>query len=110
MPKARDNYQVTATALPELITNLNFLFQRFADRMDKIEGIRGAPKMESDLSMTANQITDVGTGTEGDDAAIRDDLLGTGPTFAGLTVTGDACIEGKIEVKDSDGNIIHSME
>lgn len=39
----KENLQVNATDLPGLIYQLNFLLQRIADRLDKLEGIRGTP-------------------------------------------------------------------
>jgi hypothetical protein len=40
MPKSRDSSLISAADVPELVNQLNFILQRFADRLDKIEGIR----------------------------------------------------------------------
>ena len=50
MAKTRDNYQITGQTVEELVRNLNFLLQRLADRMDKIEGIRGTSSIEGDVA------------------------------------------------------------
>lgn len=42
MPKTRDNSQISASTLPEAISQMNFILQRFNDRLDKIEGLRDA--------------------------------------------------------------------
>ncbi len=41
MPETRDSYQLSANDFEQLKTELNFIFQRFADRLDQMEGIRG---------------------------------------------------------------------
>lgn len=74
MTRTRDNYQVRGNTVGELIDSVNFLLQRIADRMDKIEGIRGTASIESTLDMNANIITDVGSGTVDDDAARLSDI------------------------------------
>ena len=51
MTKTRDSYLLSARSVPELVRELNFTFQRIADRLDKIEGIRGSANIENDLSL-----------------------------------------------------------
>ena len=51
MTKTRDSYLLSARSVPELVRELNFTFQRIADRLDKIEGIRGSASIENDLSL-----------------------------------------------------------
>ena len=51
MTKTRDSYLLSARTVPELVRELNFTFQRIADRLDKIEGIRGSASIENDLSL-----------------------------------------------------------
>lgn len=121
MAKTRDNYQVTGTTVEEIKRSLNFILQRFADRIDKMEGIRGTASIESDLEMNDNAVREVGAGSEDDDAARLIDLLTEPLSLSELTVSGetfltsletegDAEINGDIFVYDSDGNLIHSME
>lgn len=62
MPKTRDSYRVTAQTASELTRELNFLLQRIADRLDKMEGIRGTASIESDLDMNDNVITELRAG------------------------------------------------
>lgn len=122
MAKTKDSYRVSGRTADEITRELNFIFARLADRMDKIEGIRGTASIASNLEMNSNRVTDIGEGAESDDAARVGDLTPDGPTFTGLTVTGaasvgttltvgtDASIGGNVYVYDADDNLIHSME
>jgi hypothetical protein len=111
MAKTRDNYQITGSTVEELKRSLNFMLQRFADRMDKIEGIRGTASIESDLEMNANRVREIGSGSADDDAARIGDLLDEPPTFNGVTLTGDLeANNADILVYDEGGNLIHSLE
>ncbi len=47
MPKSRDVNQISATSLEDLQNQLNFILQRFSDRLDKLEGIRDSFATES---------------------------------------------------------------
>lgn len=84
MAKTKDNYQVTGRTVQELVMSLNFLLQRMADRMDKIEGIRGTASIESELEIGTNLDVDLLTAGE----------IESGPVL----------------VSDQDGNTIHSLE
>jgi len=42
---SRERYQVNGNSLVELTQSLNFALQRIGDRLDKLEGIRGKPKL-----------------------------------------------------------------
>jgi len=122
MTKTRDNYQITATTVPELVRTLNFLLQRFADRIDKIEGIRGTASIESDLDMNDNLVTEVGGGSLDDDAARLADLTvditaaitahkAAAETISGAwTFSAEAAFTNDIKVYDAAGNLIHSLE
>lgn len=48
MPKTRDSYLVRSSKDPELAQQLTFYLSRIADRLDKLEGIRGEFDAESD--------------------------------------------------------------
>ena len=126
MAKTRDNYSVSGNSLDELKRSLNFMMQGFADRMDKIEGIRGTASIESDLEMNDNAVREVGAGAEDTDAARLGDLLEEPLTLSQLTVTGDSSlttvtisgdtttegdvqVDGIITVRDADGHIIHQL-
>lgn len=104
MAKTRDNYQVQANSLPELVLGLNLLLQRLADRMDKIEGIRGTPSIEADLNMNMNQIVSLDAATLDSDAVQKAQLPDQGlsssdsPTFQGLTVAGNSLLSGDVTV------------
>lgn len=104
MAKTRDNYQVQANSLQELILGLNLLLQRLADRMDKIEGIRGTASIESDLNMNMNYITDITGAINTDEAVSKAQLPDQGlsstdsPTFVGLTVSGNTLLSGDLTV------------
>lgn len=104
MAKTRDNYQVQANSLPELILGLNLLLQRLADRMDKIEGIRGIASIESNLDMNMNLITSLDAAVVTTDAVQKAQLPDQGvssadsPTFQGLTVAGNSLFSGDVTV------------
>lgn len=74
MAKARDNYNISGSTVEELKRALNFLLQRLADRMDRIEGIRGTATMHSDLDMNGNRAIDLGPPDEDTDSARSQDL------------------------------------
>jgi hypothetical protein len=104
MTATRDNYQVQANNLQELVLGLNLLFQRMADRMDKIEGIRGTPEIFSNLDMNGFQITDLlqssGTTDAVNKSELSDQTLSTtdSPTFQSLTLTANLSISGTLDV------------
>ena len=41
MPTTKENYQISATDLPGVVQRINFVLARIADRLDKVEGLRG---------------------------------------------------------------------
>lgn len=69
MAKTKDVYRVTGRTSDEITRELNFLFARLADRMDRIEGIRGTASIASDLEMNANKVTNIAASTDEEDAA-----------------------------------------
>lgn len=63
MPKAREFYLVTGNTVQEIKTQLNGFLSRLADRVDKIEGLRGELETESgtfqgDVTAPAVAVTD----------------------------------------------------
>lgn len=72
--RTRDSYIVRGTTPQDIVASINFLFQRLADRMDRIEGIRGTASIESDLDMNSNQITEMESGVVDSDGASIDNL------------------------------------
>lgn len=60
MAKTKESYQV-----PSLPQELNFVLARIADRLDKIEGLRGEPQVEQSLEVVevATMDDDDGAGT-----------------------------------------------
>ncbi len=116
MTKTRDNYHVTGSTPAEIVRSLNFLLARLADRMDKIEGIRGQPSIEANLTMNNSVIENVGVGEVNSDAARLDDI----DDFASLIedeivigewqFTEDTSFNGNVYVFDDDGYLIHSLE
>jgi hypothetical protein len=58
----RELYQVTATTVEGLVRELNFILQRQADRLDKLEGIRGGV----DITTSSNVVV-----TDSDDETIH---------------------------------------
>ena len=53
MPKTKSNYQV-----PGASSELNFILARIADRLDKLEGIRGNAEIEGTLSSGPIEVSD----------------------------------------------------
>ena len=106
---SREHYTVQGATVPELVRTLNFILARLADRIDKMEGVRGTSTIESNLDMQSNRITDVAAGTDNADASIVSQLVDSGPTFSGLTLTGDMVTTGSIKVVDSNGTVIHQF-
>jgi len=93
MTQSKENYQVSGQSLDEIKRNLNFILQRLADRLDKMEGWRGTPEFNTSPDMKTNKVTNLGTPSENTDAATLGDIpqqdLGPGdsPTFAGITIS-----------------------
>jgi len=112
MARTKDNYQITGRTVEELVRNLNFLLQRLADRMDKLEGIRGTSSIESDLDMNSNRIKELAAAVHDDEAINREqaDLTGDSPTFNSIASDNDVLVGGDIKVYDAVDNLIHSLE
>jgi len=100
---SRELYQVTGQDVQALLISLNFAMARIADRLDKIEGVRGTSTIASDLDLQNNNIINVGN---------FDQNLGTAdaPQFGGLTIDGDLAVTGEIRISDSNGEIIHQFK
>lgn len=57
---SRENYLITSRDIEGIKRDLNFILQRLADRLDKIEGVRGLPDVASALeivSLTAGRLS-----------------------------------------------------
>lgn len=118
---SREHYTVNAQSIPELTNALNFVLARLADRLDKIEGVRGIATIESRLDMQGNKVTDAAQGTTLSDGVvvsqISDQALDTtsGPVFQSLTVLGDLVVGDDMSIgdyffiKDTNDTIIHQM-
>lgn len=108
MAQSRDLIQVV-TDNSQLDTQLNLVLQRIADRLDKIEGLRGTATIESHLVMSGNNVQQVASPVNNDDATILSNLPGQdldtsdSPSFSGVTAT------GAIQYIDSNGTVIHSF-
>ena len=124
MARTRDSYLVTGSTPEEIKRNVNFLLQRLADRIDKLEGIRGTSSIESNLDMNQNRITDVAEAVDGSDSLTKAqaDLTGSAPTFAQLAVIDLLTVLGTVRAfeaisafnaaiafYDADNNLIHSF-
>lgn len=53
----RERYMVTAHDLESLKTELNFQLQSIADRLDRIEGIRGKPELSTEGITVAGAVS-----------------------------------------------------
>jgi len=49
-------YNLTATSIDELVNQFNPILASISDRLDKMEGLRGDPEMESFLTMKNKKI------------------------------------------------------
>ena len=47
MPTTKENYQISATDMAGVVQRINFVLARIADRLDKLEGLRGELETES---------------------------------------------------------------
>ena len=66
------------------VEEINRLLQRLQDRLDKIEGWRGTPEFQADISLNSNKVTEVA------DATADTDSPNLGQTSEGvLTTRGD---------------------
>lgn len=54
----RELYQITAETPDGIRRELNFILQRLADRMDKLEGIRGGTDLTVSGDVTVNDDSD----------------------------------------------------
>jgi hypothetical protein len=128
VPKTRDNYRVTGNTTTEIVASMNFLLQRIADRLDRMEGIRGTASIESDLDMNDNFVTEVGGTSLGSDGAtltvVREEVEagvasheaegdphpGYAQNAAQETITQDWSFKADVKVYDASDNLIHSLE
>ena len=99
---SREGYRISGNTLEELKLNINFFLQSIANRLDKIEGIRGTSTVESNLDLSGNNLVNVGN---------FDQNLGTedNPQFGGLTIDGDLSVTGLIKIEDVNGTVIHQL-
>lgn len=56
MAASREHYQLSATDVIALRTELNFILARIADRFDRIEGIRGTSTIENTLQIGSENV------------------------------------------------------
>lgn len=110
---SRENLQVTGNDLAEIKRSLNFQLQRVADRLDKLEGVRGTSTVLSNLDLSGNSLINAGN---------FDQNLGSAdtPTFGGLTIAGSVDITTNLTVEaildtdsltvtDTNGTVIHEF-
>lgn len=123
---SRETYTVNAQDLQTLLISLNFQLQRISDRLDKIEGVRGTAKIESELDMSSNKIVSTQAPVDGTDVAIKNSLVNQGlevtdaPLFASLTLdntSGDTVLLidtatgiSRLEMLDDNNEIIHQFK
>ncbi len=101
MATSKENYQVTTTDPQGMQLRMNSIFQSVADRLDKIEGIRGEASIESDLDMNDNTVKNVNitaTSITADDLTVTDSLFKGDIFFSG---TDSGLVYGCIDVADN---------
>ena len=69
MAKAIRFYNIIGVTLEEIRNSLQFHFLNVGDRLDRIEGIRGAASIASALAMNENKVTGLADGEDDQDAA-----------------------------------------
>ena len=69
MAKSIRFYNITGSTLEEIRHSLQFHFLNVGDRLDQIEGIRGAASIASALAMNKNKVTGLADGEDDQDAA-----------------------------------------
>ena len=51
MTRSRDSVNISASTLEDAVSQLNFILQRFNDRLDKLEGLRDSFETEDGASI-----------------------------------------------------------
>ena len=69
MAKSIRFYNIIGVTLEEIRNSLQFHFLNVGDRLDRIEGIRGAASIASALAMNENKVTGLADGEDDQDAA-----------------------------------------
>lgn len=59
MAVSKEIYQISATELPQLVNDLNFILQRLSDRFDKLEGLRGDAKINKTLDVVVDDAENI---------------------------------------------------
>ena len=95
---SREGYRINGSTVEEITRSLSFHLASIANRLDRIEGIRGLSTVESDLDLTGHTILN-GTNIPTQSLDPADN-----PEFSGLTIS-----SGVIKITDSNGTVIHQM-
>lgn len=61
---SREHYKLTASTVPQLVQQLNFILGRIQDRLDQIEGVRGTSTIMDGLTIEASDEVVHGFNTE----------------------------------------------
>ena len=54
MARTKDSYVITGSTVADIVRELNFTLGRIADRLDRLEGIRGTAEIDGDLETTGD--------------------------------------------------------
>ncbi|MBW2621282.1 MAG: hypothetical protein JRD68_00120 [Deltaproteobacteria bacterium] len=92
MAGIKETYRVPTNSVDSINNALSFIM----DRLDKLEGFRGTPEFQADVSLTDHQITKVADGQAADDGVSLTQLdvvpqplnIGDEPEFENVTING----------------------
>ena len=109
MAQARNAYVFAAPDIQALVQQLNFVMASIADRLDKMEGIRGTPAIGTNSIEYASGTFDfAGTGSMASQSASSVAITGGVITISSAngTVTLDSA---GITIADANGTTIHQL-
>ena len=128
MTQTREVYRVVPGPGGELIRQLNIILQRIADRLDKMEGLRGDPKFYSSTFdfasaisgyLAANSDTQASFGTVSGNVGVHNHTasdqggdLAAGDITAAMVAILTALLNNtyNISIEDSNGETIHQLQ
>lgn len=82
---------ISPVSIGDMANQLNRLFGLLADRIDKLEGLRGTPTFYADLDLQNNKATNAAGGVASDDLATKNQVQASqfpvGAIFLSMVIT-----------------------